>query len=62
MNCPECGRTTVLIDYPIREEYHNGDTEWGIEPDRNDPGWIVAKRGAMPIAAGCNKAIENRRE
>jgi hypothetical protein len=55
MKCPVCGGKTECIDYPTQGEYHKEDCEWGIWPDRDDPGWLVAKSGARPISAGCNK-------
>ncbi len=57
MVCRECGGETERIDYPTQEEYHKEDCEWGIYPDveKGDPGWVVAKSGARPISAGCNK-------
>lgn len=53
MECPICGKETVLIDYPMNVRYHNEDTKWGIFPKGDDPGWLVAKEGTEP-AALCN--------
>lgn len=61
MACGKCGKETVLIDYPMQEEYHNEDTEWGIWPYGYDPGWLVAKSGARPINMGCDKNNEKKR-
>jgi len=57
MECPNCGKKVITIDYPLPIQYHNEDTEWGIKPtglnhptNPGDPGWLVAKRGALPAA------------
>lgn len=55
--CSICGGETVLVDYPMPIEYHNEDTEWGIWPDGEDPGWLVAKLNTKPVASGCDKEI-----
>lgn len=54
MRCLECGKETVVIDYPEPLVYHLEDTEWGVHPNKSgdplDPGMLVAKPGTMPIS------------
>ena len=57
MKCNICGKEIVSIDYPANVKYHTEDTEWGIWPEGDDPGWLVAKPNTKPIGAGCDKII-----
>lgn len=49
--CPNCGKKIVRVDYPDDGDfYHVEDTEWGIEPNSEDPGFLVAKENTYPAS------------